>query len=151
MSDNVRFSIAQEKAMQVWWDCNGRFTEIARQIGVSERTVRRWSSSPAFMERLNALRQTATEKAKKRLTDNADNAAKTLTNAANSGDVSAAVHVLKALNIYKPDSANMNKFATFFAGYNQQLQMLLNEHCDDETADLIAINLNDWLDANTEE
>ena len=64
MTRNVQFSVAQEKALLIWWDCNGRFVKIERQIGVSERTVRRWAAIQTFMKRVEELRQTVTDRAK---------------------------------------------------------------------------------------
>ena len=65
--------------------------------------------------------------------------------------MSAAVHVLKALKIYADSSEQMNvkDAEAYFNDFTAHLELLLDTHCDPDTADTIKCELNDWLATRT--
>ena len=57
MSENVRLSAKQEKAILELVDlANKTVEDVAKKIGINERTLYRWLALPSFKERLQEER-----------------------------------------------------------------------------------------------
>lgn len=62
MSENVRLSAKQEKAIVLLLS-NHTIAEVAKRLGVNERTIYRWSAMPHFQERQEQERAKLREEA----------------------------------------------------------------------------------------